>query len=152
MIRIESSEAGVTSISLNIKSANEKENPNNWTRKCASQLTEYFGGMRKEFELAYDFNEGTDFQKKVWSALLEIPFGKTVSYLELSDKLGNKKAIRAVGAANGKNPIAICVPCHRVIGSDGSLVGYASGLDIKRSLLMHENPRVFGKQIDLFAN
>ena len=83
---------------------------------------------------------GTEFQKKVWQELLNIPFGKTCSYLELSKKLGDVKAIRAVAAANGKNPLWIVIPCHRVIGSDGSLTGYAGGLWRKKWLLEHENP------------
>jgi len=103
------------------------------------QLREYFEEKRKVFDLALN-PEGTDFQKRVWDALLEIPFGKTVSYLELSKTLGDVKAIRAVAAANGKNPLWIIVPCHRVIGSDGSLTGYAGGLHRKKWLLEHESP------------
>ncbi|GAB5473353.1 MAG: methylated-DNA--[protein]-cysteine S-methyltransferase [Maribacter sp.] len=105
----------------------------------AYQLKEYFDGKRKDFTL--DLNpQGTDFQKRVWQALLDIPFGKTTSYLELSKTLGDVKAIRAVAAANGKNPLWIVVPCHRVIGSDGSLTGYAGGLHRKKWLLDHESP------------
>lgn len=103
------------------------------------QLQEYFEGRRKSFSLTLN-PEGTNFQKKVWTALQEIPYGKTVSYLELSKTLGDVKAIRAVAAANGKNPLWIVVPCHRVIGSDGSLVGYAGGLHRKKWLLNHESP------------
>ncbi|MDP5229878.1 MAG: methylated-DNA--[protein]-cysteine S-methyltransferase, partial [Cellulophaga sp.] len=103
------------------------------------QLREYFEGARQEFTFTLN-PEGTDFQKKVWNALAEIPFGKTVSYLELSKNLGDTKAIRAVASANGKNPIWIVVPCHRVIGSDGSLTGYAGGLHRKQWLLEHESP------------
>jgi methylated-DNA-[protein]-cysteine S-methyltransferase len=103
------------------------------------QLKEYFNGERKDFDLILN-PEGTDFQKSVWDALLKIPFGKTVSYLDLSKTLGNVKAIRAVAAANGKNPLWIIVPCHRVIGSDGSLTGYAGGLHRKKWLLEHESP------------
>ena len=103
------------------------------------QFKEYFEGTRKEFDLVLN-PSGTDFQKKVWKALLEIPYGKTISYLELSKKLGDVKAIRAVAAANGKNPLWIVVPCHRVIGSNGDLVGYAGGLHRKKWLLEHESP------------
>ncbi|WP_282160071.1 methylated-DNA--[protein]-cysteine S-methyltransferase [Ulvibacterium marinum] len=110
------------------------------------QLQEYFEGRRKSFSLTLN-PEGTDFQKKVWTALQEIPYGKTVSYLKLSKTLGDVKAIRAVAAANGKNPLWIVVPCHRVIGSDGSLVGYAGGLHRKKWLLNHESP---AKQQSLF--
>ena len=110
------------------------------------QLNEYFQGNRKSFNLELN-PEGTDFQKRVWDELLHIPFGKTVSYMDLSKKLGDPKAIRAVAAANGKNPLWIIVPCHRVIGSDGSLTGYASGLHRKKWLLEHESP---AKQQSLF--
>jgi len=103
------------------------------------QLQEYFEGVRDSFSLALNPN-GTDFQKRVWDALQDIPYGKTVSYLELSKTLGNVKAIRAVAAANGKNPLWIVIPCHRVIGSDGSLTGYAGGLHRKKWLLDHESP------------
>jgi len=103
------------------------------------QLREYFEGNRKVFDLELN-PEGTDFQRRVWKKLLEIPFGKTCSYLELSKRLGDVKAIRAVAAANGKNPLWIIVPCHRVIGSDGSLTGYAGGLHRKKWLLEHESP------------
>ncbi len=103
------------------------------------QLKEYFDGKRTVFDL-YLNPVGTHFQKRVWNALLEIPYGKTTSYLNLSKTLGDVKAIRAVAAANGKNPLWIVVPCHRVIGSDGSLTGYAGGLHRKKWLLDHENP------------
>jgi methylated-DNA-[protein]-cysteine S-methyltransferase len=104
---------------------------------AAVQLQEYFAGERKTFDLPLA-PEGTQFQKQVWNALLTIPYGKTVSYLDVSRMIGNKKAIRAVGLANGKNPISIVVPCHRVIGSDGSLTGYGGGLWRKECLLRHE--------------
>lgn len=110
------------------------------------QFKEYFEGNRKNFDIKLN-PEGTDFQKKVWKALCEIPYGKTVSYLELSKKLGDPKAIRAVAAANGKNPLWIIVPCHRVIGSNGDLVGYAGGLHRKKWLLEHESP---SQQMTLF--
>lgn len=103
------------------------------------QLQEYFDGKRENFNL--DLNpQGTDFQKRVWDGLLKIPYGKRVTYLDLSKTLGDVKAIRAVAAANGKNPLWIVIPCHRVIGSDGSLTGYAGGLHRKKWLLDHENP------------
>jgi len=110
------------------------------------QFKEYFEGSRKEFDLKLN-PSGTDFQKKVWDALLEIPFGKTISYLELSKRLGDVKAIRAVASANGKNPLWIVVPCHRVIGTNGDLTGYAGGLHRKKWLLEHESP---AKQTTLF--
>lgn len=106
---------------------------------CVQQLNEYFEGRRTAFDLQLN-PEGTDFQKKVWAQLQNIPYGKTCSYLELSQKIGNVKAIRAVANANGKNPLWIVIPCHRVIGSNGSLTGYAGGLKRKQWLLDHESP------------
>ena len=108
---------------------------------AAEQLQEYFNGKRKNFNLKLN-PAGTDFQKRVWKKLLEIPYGKTTSYLQLSRELGDEKAIRAVASANGKNPLWIIIPCHRVIGSDGSLTGYAGGLHRKKWLLDLENPPV----------
>ena len=110
-------------------------------KEVVIQLQEYFEGKRTLFTFLLH-PSGTEFQKKVWQELLNIPFGKTCSYLELSKKLGDIKAIRAVAAANGKNPLWIVVPCHRVIGADGSLTGYAGGLWRKKWLLEHENPSV----------
>lgn len=104
------------------------------------QLNEYFAGKRDRFSLPYDF-AGTEFQKKVWQALLAIPFGTTPSYGEIARKIGRPAAARAVGAAIGRNPISIMVPCHRVIGSSGKLTGFAGGLDTKASLLEHESKR-----------
>ena len=106
---------------------------------CAYQLQEYFEGKRQNFDLKIN-PSGTDFQKNIWQLLTAIPYGKTTSYLELSKKFGDSKAIRAVANANGKNPLWIVIPCHRVIGSDGSLVGYAGGLHRKKWLLAHESP------------
>ena len=106
--------------------------------KCSIQLDEYFAGKRKIFDLPVK-QSGTAFQERVWNELEKIPFGKTLSYLQLSQKIGNVKSIRAVGTANGRNNLSIVVPCHRVIGSDGSLTGYAGGLWRKQWLLEHEN-------------
>lgn len=108
-------------------------------QECVSQLQEYFDGERNDFTFKLN-PKGTNFQQKVWQELLKIPFGKTMSYLDLSKKLGDVKAIRAVASANGRNPLWIVVPCHRVIGTDGSLTGYAGGLWRKKWLLEHENP------------
>ncbi|WP_322551242.1 methylated-DNA--[protein]-cysteine S-methyltransferase [Flavobacterium psychraquaticum] len=108
-------------------------------KSAVAQLQDYFNGKRTTF--SFKMNPvGTEFQQRVWQELLNIPFGKTCSYLELSKKLGDVKAIRAVASANGKNPLWIVIPCHRVIGSDGSLTGYAGGLWRKKWLLDHENP------------
>lgn len=106
--------------------------------RIKTQLDEYFAGKRTSFDLPLDL-QGTEFQLKVWNELLKIPYGKTISYKELSLRLGNLLAIRAAGAANGANPISIIVPCHRVIGSDGSLTGYAGGLWRKKWLLELES-------------
>ena len=108
-------------------------------KDCVQQLDEYFNGTRKQFNLKLN-PQGTDFQKKVWEELLLVPYGKTRTYLEQSKQLGDAKAIRAVASANGKNPIWIIIPCHRIIGSDGSLTGYAGGIWRKKWLLEHENP------------
>jgi methylated-DNA-[protein]-cysteine S-methyltransferase len=108
-------------------------------QECTIQLGEYFAGTRTEFDLKLN-PKGTEFQQRVWTELLNIPFNKTKTYLEQSKSLGDVKAIRAVASANGKNPIWIVIPCHRVIGSDGSLTGYAGGIWRKKWLLDHENP------------
>lgn len=103
------------------------------------QLNDYFAGRRDSFSVPLDF-AGTEFQKKVWAALLAIPFGQTRSYAQIARQIGHPKAVRAVGAANGKNPISIIAPCHRVIGSSGKLTGFAGGLETKAFLLELENP------------
>ncbi|WP_163400169.1 methylated-DNA--[protein]-cysteine S-methyltransferase [Flavobacterium fluviatile] len=108
-------------------------------QEAVSQLNEYFEGKRTDFDLKLN-PQGTEFQKKVWKALLEIPYGKTVSYMDQTKKLGDIKAIRAVASANGKNPLWIVVPCHRVIGTNGSLTGYAGEIWRKKWLLEHESP------------
>jgi methylated-DNA-[protein]-cysteine S-methyltransferase len=104
---------------------------------AVEQLEQYFAGERVEFDLTLDM-QGTDFQRNVWNALLTIPYGETRSYGEIANQIGRPDRARAVGAANGSNPISIIVPCHRVIGSDGSLTGYGGGLPRKRWLLDHE--------------
>lgn len=106
---------------------------------AVAQLLEYFAGERTTFSLKLD-PSGTDFQRRVWRELEAIPFGKTTSYLAMAKQLGDPKVIRAAASANGKNPISIIIPCHRVIGSDGSLTGYAGGLHRKKWLLEHESP------------
>ncbi|CAN5440142.1 methylated-DNA--[protein]-cysteine S-methyltransferase [soil metagenome] len=113
------------------------------------QLLEYFSGSRKLFDLPL-LQEGTEFQQKVWKELCKIPFGETISYLELAKRLGDAKSIRAAGTANGKNKIAIIIPCHRVIGSDGSLTGYAGGIERKDWLLRHEGGWPKSEQLSMF--
>lgn len=106
-------------------------------REAAGQLDEYFDGDRRRFELPLDL-VGTDFQVAAWRALAEIPFGETRTYAQQAEAIGRPAAIRAVGAANGRNPLSIVLPCHRVVGADGSLTGFAGGIDVKRRLLDHE--------------
>lgn len=103
------------------------------------QLQDYFAGKRETFSLKLDFIGGTEFQQKVWAALLTIPFGETRSYAQIAEQIGNPNAVRAVGAANGKNPISIIAPCHRVIGSNGRLTGFAGGMEAKAFLLKLES-------------
>ena len=136
--KLEGDENGVASITV-LDSEIEVDIIPEVLEEAVHQLKEYFLGERTQFDLQLN-PEGTEFQKRVWEALLQIPYGKTVSYLELSKQLGDVKAIRAVASANGKNPLWIVVPCHRVIGSNGDLTGYAGGLHRKKWLLEHESP------------
>ena len=136
--KIEGDENGISVISVLSEGSISETIPNE-LQEAVSQLQEYFEGKRTNFTFKLN-PKGTYFQQKVWQELLNIPFGKTMSYMDLSKKLGDVKAIRAVASANGKNPLWIVVPCHRVIGTDGSLTGYAGGLWRKKWLLEHENP------------
>lgn len=136
--KIVGDENGISEISVLSEGKKTAKIPAN-LKECVSQLQEYFDGQRTDFSFKMN-PQGTDFQQKVWQELLNIPFGKTMSYLDLSKKLGDVKAIRAVASANGRNPLWIAVPCHRVIGTDGSLTGYAGGLWRKKWLLEHESP------------
>ena len=146
LIEILANDKGVTSV-LFVKARAGRTKNNEHTTVCLQQLHEYFNKQRKEFSVPIDL-QGTDFQKRVWNELLKIPFGKTISYMQMAINLGDKKCIRAAGTANGKNPVSIIVPCHRVIGSDEDLVGYAGGMDKKRYLLEHEGVLI---QKELFA-
>ena len=119
------------------KKENEIEKETELIKKAYTQLEEYLSGKRTEFNIEIEMI-GTEFQKKVWKELLNIPYGETRSYKDIAIAIGNEKACRAVGNANNKNPIAIIVPCHRVVGSDGSMTGYAGGLNIKEKLLKIE--------------
>ncbi|MCH7770338.1 MAG: methylated-DNA--[protein]-cysteine S-methyltransferase [Bacteroidetes bacterium] len=141
------STSGIKEIIFNLEKNNSKlintiqlQPEDTAMRNIYSQLKEYFDGKRKEFDLPLEI-EGTDFQKKVWDELLKIPFGTTISYKELAVRLGDEKVIRAAASANGANPFPIVIPCHRVIGSNGSLVGYGGGLKIKEKLLTIEGNR-----------
>jgi len=127
------------------KSEGRKKNLPPMLINCVEQLIQYFNGQRRQFELPLN-QPGTNFQQGVWSELVQIPFGKTISYLELARRIGDTKATRAVANANGKNNIAIIVPCHRVIGSNRELVGYAGGLWRKKWLLDHEAKVAYGVQ------
>ncbi len=120
---------------------NSKNSKNSILKTAEAQLKEYFAGKRKSFDIPLD-PKGTDFQKQVWNELSKIPYGKTISYGEQAKRLGQPKAARAVGAANGKNPIGIIVPCHRVIGASGSLTGFAGGIAAKKLLLALEVTRI----------
>lgn len=124
--------------------------PNKHTSETKKQLNEYFEGIRKNFSIDLDLEGNTEFSIKVWNKLTQIPYGKTISYLQLAIDMGDQKCIRAAASANGRNPIPIIIPCHRVIGSDGSLTGYALGLEVKRKLLALENPIKYSdRQISL---
>ena len=109
-------------------------NEDSKTSKVFTQLREYFKRQRKEFDLELELS-GTDFRKAVWNELKKIPYGNTISYGELAKRMGDKKLMRAVASANGANPIPVIIPCHRVIGADGSLIGYGGGVDVKQKLL-----------------
>ena len=119
-------------------------------RQAVTELTEYFNGERQSFGVTLDFGEATDFHKAVWEELIKVPYGHTTTYLSIAEKLGDPKAVRAVGQANRQNPIAIIVPCHRCIAKNGDLQGYFYGLDMKRKLLELENPLSFARQGSLF--
>ncbi len=121
-------------VELVFGSNNTAEKPNQWTESTIKQLTEYFGGKRNQFSIPLE-PKGTDFQRSVWNELNRIPFGKTITYEELANRLGDEKVIRAAASANGKNPIPVIIPCHRVIGKDGSLTGFSGGLWRKKKLL-----------------
>lgn len=140
-VEIRANEEGLTWISFSSQPASPEtthsRNPNRLTKECARQLEAYFLGRLRDFDLPLA-PRGTDFQRQAWQALRHIPFGETRTYGEQAESLGNPNAVRAVGAANGRNPISIVVPCHRVIGAKGTLTGYAGGLPRKQWLLRHE--------------
>jgi methylated-DNA-[protein]-cysteine S-methyltransferase len=148
LLKISGTEQYISEVSFHDnteKSGGNKKNLPPLLIQCIEQLIQYFNGERRSFDLPLN-QEGTSFQKQVWSELTSIPFGKTISYLELAIKTGDPKATRAVANANGKNNIAIIVPCHRVIGSDKNLVGYGGGLWRKKWLLEHEMKIAHGVQ------
>lgn len=138
VVKIVGDANGISEISILDEGEVSDSIPND-LEQAVIQLQEYFEGKRTHFDLKLN-PKGTDFQQSVWQELLNIPYGETLSYMELSKKIGDVKAIRAVATANGKNPLWIVIPCHRVIGTDGSLTGYAGGLWRKKWLLELENP------------
>lgn len=144
-IGIEENGAAITKLYFSRENALQTAvlNETELLKKAGIQLQEYFAGKRRSFDLPLA-PEGTPFQQKVWKALLEIPYGETRSYGDIARNIGQEKASRAVGMANNKNPIAIIIPCHRVVGSNGKLVGYAGGLDIKKQLLNLEKQSANG--------
>lgn len=148
LLKISGTEQYISEVSFHDnteKSGGNKKNLPPILIQCIEQLIQYFNGERRFFDLPLN-QEGTPFQKQVWNELTSIPFGKTISYLELAIKTGDPKATRAVANANGRNNIAIIVPCHRVIGSDKTLVGYGGGLWRKKWLLEHEMKIAHGVQ------
>lgn len=149
LIEIIGTETAITSLNFVDNDRDEILAVHPALQECVSQLDAYFKGTRREFELELA-PEGTPFQQQVWRELLKIPYGRTTSYLEIARAIGNEKAVRAVGAANGQNPISIIIPCHRVIGADGKLTGYGGGLWRKEWLLNHERNFAIGQQMSLF--
>lgn len=147
LLKITANDTAITSVSF-CEHISENESPSFLTNQCVHQLKEYMEGNRKLFDLPLQ-PHGTPFQQRVWEQLLNIPYSKTISYHRLAVNLGDPKCIRAAGTANGKNPIAVVIPCHRVIGSNGELTGYAGGLSRKQWLLDHE-AKVYGSFAQLF--
>ncbi|NNE26786.1 MAG: methylated-DNA--[protein]-cysteine S-methyltransferase [Saprospiraceae bacterium] len=145
--RINADEKTIKSIEM-VEDTASKDNSNSITSQAARQLMEYFAGERYDFNLALDTEPYTAFYQSVWKALEAVPYGKTTNYSALANQIGNPDAVRAVGLANGKNPFPIVIPCHRVIGKDHSLTGYAFGLPAKKWLLELEG--VFAHQMELF--
>ncbi len=147
-LQIDTTDKEVTAISFLFEKPRLVDNPNHLCKDAAFQLKAYFAEKLTTFDLPLR-QDGTEFQNKVWKELMEIPFGKTITYGQLAAKLGDPNYVRAVGAANGKNPLAIVVPCHRVIGANGSLVGYAGGLPRKKWLLQFEGQST-SEQLEIF--
>lgn len=137
-VRVVATRKAITAVSFVDDMA--RDLPNSITESCVAQLNDYFAGERKRFALPLA-PIGTTYQHKVWAGLQDIEYGETWSYAQLSQHIGQPNGSRSVGNANSKNPIAIIIPCHRVIGANGALTGYAGGLDIKSALLAHENPQ-----------
>ena len=141
LLEITATDQGITSVYF-VEQVQLPVTPNQHTERGKQQLSEYLNNQRQSFDLKFD-QHGSPFQHQVWQALLTIPYGQVASYSDIAQQIKNPKAVRAVGAANGKNPISIIVPCHRVIGADGTLTGYAGGLARKQWLLQHESKDMF---------
>jgi methylated-DNA-[protein]-cysteine S-methyltransferase len=149
-IYLAGSENGINRIQLMVEEPiSQTDEIPSFLEECVDQLNEYFAGTRKEFDLKLDFGEAPDFHKEVWKMVKIIPYGRTRTYGEIAEIIDHQQAFRAVGHANGMNPLPIVIPCHRVIGKDGSLTGYYYGLELKRWLLSHESPGQYMKQGDL---
>ncbi len=149
-IRIEGSENGICRVQLMVdEPVDTSADIPDYLRDCADQLKEYFAGTRKEFDLRLDFGDAPPFHQEVWKMVRLIPYGRVRTYADIAEIIDHHNAFRAVGHANGMNPLPIIVPCHRVIGKDGSLTGYYYGLEVKRWLLSHESPGQYMKQGDL---
>ena len=142
-LEIEASSSGISRIVFT-DTPDKPVKANAIIKQCKAELKEYFAGQRYRFDVPWD-QRGTAFQRAVWQCLMDIPYGGIVSYRDIAQEIDNPKAVRAVGAANGKNPISVIVPCHRVIGSNGSLTGYAWGLERKTWLLKHEQTHIKNK-------
>ena len=147
ILLISGTDTSIKSLEFLDSPKDETEKSNAYLEKCKRQLDEYFQNKREQFELNLD-PDGNEFQLKVWDELLKIPYGKTISYFEQSRRVGDVKSIRAVAKANSQNKIGIIIPCHRVIGADGSLVGFGGGLWRKKWLLEHES-KITGEQLSL---
>jgi methylated-DNA-[protein]-cysteine S-methyltransferase len=143
LLRLQCSDKYIKSVSFSDAEGEMDNDAHKLLQACTKQLDEYFAGKRRIFSLSLN-QDGTEFQMKIWNLLYQIPYGKTISYHQLARQYGDIKAIRAVASANGKNNLAIIVPCHRVIGSDQSLVGYGGGLWRKKWLLDHEAKHYHG--------
>ncbi len=141
-LRLVASNTGLQEVSFVKQAATDHQNDDNWVlAQAKSQLDEYFAGTRRLFDVPLDLG-GTEFQLAAWRALANIPFGQTWSYKQQATSIGRPKAVRAIGSANGMNPVSIILPCHRVIGANGSLVGYGGGLSVKEYLLNHERSQL----------
>ncbi|MEO1714580.1 MAG: methylated-DNA--[protein]-cysteine S-methyltransferase [Bacteroidota bacterium] len=150
LLEIKASTRGLVSVQRVEEKQDVPEAGEGWAVRAKEQLQEYFAKERRQFDVTFDWSDGTPFNQSVWQIVKDIPYGHTTTYSAIAEQLENPKAVRAVGLANKYNPIAIIVPCHRVIAKSGDLQGYFYGLDTKRQLLELENPESFARQGSLF--